>query len=54
MAIVRSLTTHLEVLPAILLVLLRECGVAEPVLLVVDVREVLDDRSALQYGQWLG
>lgn len=44
---IRSLPTDLEVLPAILLVLLWEGSIAEPVLFVVDIEQVLDNGTAL-------
>lgn len=37
LSVVRALTRHLEVLPTILVVFLGERGVAEPILLVVNV-----------------
>lgn len=45
--IVRALPRHFEVLPIRLLILLRERGIAEIVLLVVGIEEILDDGARL-------
>ena len=42
-----TLTAHLEVLPDVLSVHLRECGVAQAILFVISCKQVLDDGARL-------
>ena len=48
LAEVGSLAAHLEVRPALLLVLLRELGVAQAVVLVVGVEQIFNNSARLE------